>query len=298
MPLPLLGIPGALAIGVSLGLLGSGGSILTVPVLVYLFGQDEKQAVAGSLLVVGVIALAGALGYLRRRAIDVRAVAVFGIPGSVAAFGGAWASQFIPGSLQLALFALIMLAAAAMMLRRQRAESNVSAPDPAVDRGDANAASAARSAQVLPVTIAGIGVGTLTGLIGVGGGFLIVPALIAAARLDMSRAVGTSLGIIALNCAVGFAQHSTALEAPLDWVTLGIVSAIGVAGSLAGQRLGANLPQAAVRRVFGIMLLVIGAAILIESAPRVRAGRHQHPSATRELRANPAPTARCNRDAP
>ena len=112
--------PGAIAIGVSLGLLGSGGSILTVPVLVYLLGQDEKVAIAGSLAIVGTIALVGSLQYLRSRLIDYRAVALFGIPGMAGTYLGAWSATFVSGIMQLALFALVMLLAAWFMLRPPR----------------------------------------------------------------------------------------------------------------------------------------------------------------------------------
>ena len=109
---------GAVAIGLSLGLLGSGGSVLTVPVLVYLVGQDEKVAIAGSLAVVGSIALVGALPYLVRRMVDWRSVALFGIPGMIGTWMGAWAAGFVSGETQLLVFALVMLLAAGLMLRR------------------------------------------------------------------------------------------------------------------------------------------------------------------------------------
>ncbi len=267
MPLAVFGLLGALAIGVALGPLGSGGSIITVPVLVYLFGQDEKQAVAGSLLVVGVIACAGVLGYLRRRAVDARAIGTFGVPGAFGTFIGAWLSRFVPGAAQLVLFAVTMLIAAVVMLRGSRRAAKAM-PSVAVAESSQDAVARPSRAAIAPAVAVGIAVGGLTGLIGVGGGFLIVPALVSATKLDMTRAVGTSLGVIALNCAVGFVKHSTTLEAPLDWTTLAIVAAIGIAGSHAGQRFGAKLPQATLRRIFGVMLLVMGAAILIESGPR------------------------------
>ena len=252
MTLPLLAWPGALAIGLSLGLLGSGGSILTVPVLVYLVGQDEKHAIAGSLLVVGVIALTSSLGYLRRQALDVAAILAFGLPGMLGTWIGAWTSAWIPGSIQLILFALVMTTAAAIML-----SSRTTTQDAAGTRG------------TLPKQIAaGLGVGAITGLVGVGGGFLIVPALVAVTRLDLHRAIGTSLAIITLNSAVGFAAHATRLAGSLDWNTLAILTAIGIAGGLLGQRLASRLPQAVLRRIFAIALIVLAIAILAESGSR------------------------------
>jgi len=256
MSLPLLAWPGALAIGLSLGLLGSGGSILTVPVLVYLVGQDEKQAVAGSLLVVGLIALASALGYLRRRELDVRAVLAFGIPGMAGTWAGAWSSAFIPGAAQLALFALVMAAAATFMLSSRAGNS-----------ADARAQGEVRG-TLLKQVAAGLSVGIVTGLVGVGGGFLIVPALVGVTRLDLHRAIGTSLAIITLNCSVGFAQHVSHLSGRLDWSTLTIVTLIGVVGSLLGQHLADRLPQTTLRKIFAVALILLATAILIESAPR------------------------------
>ena len=245
---------GAVIIGVSLGLLGSGGSILTVPVLVYLFGQDEKLAIAGSLAVVGVIAGIGALAALRRRQFDARAWLSLGLPGLGGAALGAWASHFVSGPVQLATFALIMLAAGAAMLRRP------------VDPTPAAPSAPERAALALPMLLAiGAILGVITGFVGVGGGFLIVPALVLAARLSPRLATGTSLGVIALNSAVGFAAHYRDLSMnglQLDWMTLGAIAAVGVAGSVVGQRLAHRLSAAMLRRLFGIAVIVIAVAML------------------------------------
>jgi uncharacterized membrane protein YfcA len=174
--------PGAIAIGVSLGLLGSGGSILTVPVLVYLIGQDEKVAIAGSLFIVGSIALAGSLQFLRAGFIDWRSVAIFGIPGMAGTWFGALLSAYIPGITQLALFAVVMLLASWLMLRPIK-----------LDTGDG------RPRALWKIAGDGLVVGVITGLVGVGGGFLIVPALVLLGGLSMHRAVATSLVIIALS---------------------------------------------------------------------------------------------------
>ena len=117
MSAALLAWPGAIAIGVSLGLLGSGGSILTVPVLVYLLGQDEKVAIAGSLFIVGTIAAFGSLQYLRLRLVDSRSVVVFGIPGMLGTYLGAWSAAYVSGLMQLTLFAVVMLLASWFMLK-------------------------------------------------------------------------------------------------------------------------------------------------------------------------------------
>lgn len=245
---------GAVIIGVSLGLLGSGGSILTVPVLVYLFGQDEKLAIAGSLAVVGVIAVIGAVTAFRRHQFDVRAWLSLGVPGLGGAALGAWSSHFVSGRVQLATFALIMLTAGAAMLRRPAdpAPALPSAPE--------------RTPPALPLLLAiGAILGVITGFVGVGGGFLIVPALVLAARLSPQQATGTSLGVIALNSAVGFAAHYRDLSMgglQLDWITLSAIAAVGVVGSVVGQRLAHRLSAAMLRRLFGIAVIVIAVAML------------------------------------
>lgn len=245
---------GALAIGLSLGLLGSGGSILTVPVLHYLVGQPEKLAIGGSLLVVGLIATVAAVPYARHRQVDWRNVAWFGLPGMAGAWLGATLAQWVPGAIQLALFATVMLVAAWRMLRGGD-----------MQRGDGEPHRAA-------VVAGGIGVGGLSGLVGVGGGFLIVPALVLLAGVPMASAVGTSLAVIALNAFTGFARYLGVLEAQsleLDWPVLLTVAAVGAAGSMAGHRLGRRLPQATLRRLFGIFLVVMGLVIVVDVGPRL-----------------------------
>lgn len=246
-------LAGALAIGLSLGLLGSGGSILTVPVLHYLLGQPDKVAIGGSLLVVGIVAAAACVPYAMRRQVDWSNVAWFGLPGMAGAWAGASAARWVPGSVQLAVFAAAMLAAAWRML----ATTTVDAP-----------ATPRRTA----VVCGGAAVGLLSGLVGVGGGFLIVPALVLLAGVPITAAVGTSLAVIALNSAAGFARSSAVLQSSglaLDYATLGAVAAVGVVGSYAGQRLGRLLPQPTLRRVFGGFLVLMGALIAIDAAPRL-----------------------------
>lgn len=246
---------GALAIGLTLGLLGSGGSILTVPVLVYLVGQPEKLAIAGSLAIVGGVALAGALPRMIKHQVDWRSVLWFGVPGMLGTFVGSAASKHIPGVVQLFVFALVMLAAAAMMARPTPAQTIERAP---------------RKRRW--IVLDGLGVGALTGIVGIGGGFLILPALVLLGGLAMHRAVGTSLTIIALNAFSGFAKHASLLAAAglaLDWRLIGLFTAIGAGGSLVGMQLAERLPQQRLKRLFSVFLVMMGLFIIVQTFPKL-----------------------------
>jgi len=245
---------GALAIGLSLGLLGSGGSIITVPVLVYLVGQPEKIAIAGSLGVVGAVALTGALQNALRGRVHWRSVAWFGLPGMAGTYAGAWVSGYVSGATQLVVFALVMLAASVMMFRRADYEP-----------------AAGQSRPVGKVVADGLAVGALTGFVGVGGGFLILPALVLLGGLGMHVAIGTSLAIITLNALTGFAKHLHLLAVQgqsLDWPVLGTFVLLGAAGSVAGSHFASHVPQATLRRIFAVFLVLMAAFILYESGPR------------------------------
>lgn len=247
---------GAVAIGVSLGLLGSGGSVLTVPVLVYLVGQEEKVAIAGSLAVVGTIALAGAVHYLRSKQVDWRNVGWFGVPGMAGTWLGAATAAYVSGLFQLALFSAVMLVAAVMMLRGTELDARV-APLPRA---------------TWKIAAEGLAVGVLTGLVGVGGGFLIVPALVLLGGLSMHRAVATSLVIIALKSYSGFIKYLGVLAdqgLQLDWSVLAIVTALGIAGSWIGSRLAAYTPQNTLRKLFAVFLVLMGAYIMWRTVPQL-----------------------------
>ncbi len=253
----VLAWPGAIAIGLSLGLLGSGGSILTVPVLVYLLGQPEKLAIAGSLAIVGAIAAAGSLPYIRSRLVNWRAVVLFGAPGMAGTYIGAWLAAFVSGAFQLTLFAGVMLAASVLMLRPIN-----------LDKAASQTAAAPRA--VWKITLDGLIVGIITGLVGVGGGFLVVPALVLLGGLSMRQAVGTSLVIIALKSFSGFYKYLDVLAVEgldLDWQIIGLVTVLGIAGSFAGSLIGNLVPQDKLKKGFGIFLIIMGGYILFKSAP-------------------------------
>jgi len=250
----LVALFGALAIGLSLGLLGSGGSILTVPVLHYLLHQPEQVAIAGSLLVVGLIAAAACIPYTMARQVDWRNVLWFGVPGMLGAWLGASLARWVPGTAQLALFAVVMLVAAWRMLQSTPLASGEHEP------------------HRFAVVAGGAAVGALSGLVGVGGGFLIVPALVLLAGVPMSSAIGTSLAVIAMNSFTGFGKYLQVLEVKgilLDWHVLLMIAAIGTVGSLVGNRLGRRLPQASLRRLFGIFLIVMGLVVAADAGPRL-----------------------------
>ncbi|MFG0328143.1 MAG: sulfite exporter TauE/SafE family protein [Phycisphaerales bacterium JB037] len=261
-------IVGALVIGLSLGVFGSGGSILTVPVLIYLLHHEPKVAIAESLAIVGSIALVACLLYARDKLVDWRLAALFGLPGMAGTFAGSWVAGFVSGAVQLLVFAGVMAIAAVSMWKRSRPARAVAEGPPA----GANASTphaTPRRASVPAAATQGIGVGLMTGFVGVGGGFLIVPALVLVAGLAMRRAVATSLVIIAMNAATGLIKHHHALTdagAEPAWGVIALFVAIGIAGSFAGKALSGRLNQRALQRGFAVFLVAMAAFILIRES--------------------------------
>ena len=244
----LLAWLGALVIGLSLGLLGSGGSILTVPVLVYLVQEPQKLAIAESLAIVGGISLVGSLSYILKKQIHWKSVLWFGIPGVAGTYGGAYLSQWLSGAAQLLLFALMMLLAAYTMWRAQDPKSE------------------GKHHAYWLVLLEGLGVGIITGLVGVGGGFLIIPALVLLGGLPMRLAVGTSLLIIALKSFVGFYKYTHILSTyQINWGLVGLFIGLGIVGSFLGSFLSQKLPQGVLRKLFASLLVVLGIFILYQN---------------------------------
>jgi hypothetical protein len=240
----VLGYLFAALIGLALGTLGGGGSILTVPVLVYVLGFDPKLAIAMSLPVVGAAALVGVLSHWRAGNVQLQTAAIFGSVAMVGSYTGARASVWFSGRAQLLILGTVMVAAAASMLRNAaEAEPRDSAPP--------------HPALLLAV---GLGVGILTGLIGIGGGFLIVPALVILGRVPMKAAVGTSLLVIALNSASGYLGHYGREIVPWGFVVR--FTSVAVLGILAGTALVHHIPTRQLKRAFALLLVVIGALIL------------------------------------
>lgn len=254
----LLASPLGLLIGMALGALGGGGSVLAVPVLVYVVGQSPRAAITTSLLVVGVTALGGLVSHWRAGTVRVRSGVLFGLAGVGGSVLGARLHLLLPSTALLGAFAVLMLVAAVAMLRRGRDADTRPVPDgPApTEGGTATAVRISGGRVALRVLAAGSVVGLLTGLLGVGGGFVIVPALVLVLRFPMPVAVGTSLLVIAINAA-------TALTAQLvggghvDWpvvIPFTIAAAIGVLiGSRVAQRVSADRLQQA----FAVLLIVV-----------------------------------------
>jgi uncharacterized membrane protein YfcA len=249
-----LGIALSLGIGISLGYFGGGGSILTVPLLVYVFGLGPKQAIASSLLIVCIASASGALQHARAGNLRPREGLWFGAAGMLGAYAGGRASALVDGGILLLLFAAMMLLSAAAMWRGRTAPRG---PGPRDLRAP------------LKLSLQGFLVGSFTGLVGAGGGFLIVPALALWAGLPMTAAVGTSLLVIVLNTATGFAGYVTHVR--VDYTLVALVATTAVAGSLLGSQLAARSNPASLRRAFAGFVMVMGCAILAREGPLVAA---------------------------
>ena len=228
----------AALIGLSLGLLGSGGSIITLPVLVYVAHVPAQPAVGMSLVIVGGTSAFGALLNVRQGAFDWRAATFFASSGMVGAFGGAKFTHLVSVPVLLLLFGLLMLVAGTRMLR------------------NTETAMKPQSCRPLRCLAVGIGVGVLTGFLGVGGGFLILPALVLFAGLEIKTAIGTSLAVIAVNCLGGLIGQLRYLD--FDWrLALGFLLAAMV-GMLAGMLLAKRLTASSLRRGFAWCVVVLG----------------------------------------
>lgn len=238
----------AVVIGVALGMLGGGGSILTVPVFTYVAGLDPKIAIASSLPVIAVASTIGALAHWRAGTVQLRTAAMFGGFTMVGGFSGARLAGFLPGRAQLLLFAAIMTGAAVSMLRSQDAADST-VPAKSLSLG-----------TLLPL---GLGVGMLTGLVGVGGGFLIVPALTQLGRLPMHIAIGTSLTVIAMNSIAGTLGYLGQVALPFDLLVP--FTGLAVVGIIMGTMLAQRVPQQALRRAFAVLLLLVASYIAYQN---------------------------------
>lgn len=235
----------AIFIGLSLGLLGGGGSILTVPILVYSFEIDPKTSIALSLAIVGITGLIGTFTHFKAGNVNLKTVTVFAPLAMLGTFTGAKLSVFFSGEAQLILFAIIMLLASVFMFK-----------DPKFTKGK-------EKASPFFLGFQGLVVGIITGIIGIGGGFLIVPALVILAQVPMKQAVGTSLFVIFLNSLSGFVGYLGIV--PIPWIFLGkFVLAAGF-GIILGTYLVKYIPAAKLKKIFAIFLIFMGIFILYKN---------------------------------
>lgn len=257
--LGILGYAAAVVVGLVLGLIGGGGSILTVPVLVYLLKVDAEMATAYSLFVVGISAAFGAVQNYRNGLVDMKTGIVFALPSLAAVYATRrWMIPAIPDSFEIlglgltknllimGLFAMLMIAASVSMIRGRKETTQ-----------------AEGQAKWWLVPIEGALVGVLTGMVGAGGGFLIIPALVVLVRMPMKTAVGTSLMIIAFKSLIGFIGD-LGTDKVMDWTLLGLFTALTVAGILIGMQLAKRVDGKSLKKGFGYFVLVMGTFILLK----------------------------------
>ncbi len=272
--LTIFGFFASTLIGISLGLIGGGGSILTVPVLVYLFGVDPVMATAYSLFIVGLSSLFGAFPKYKQGLIDLKTAVVFGIPSILAVFFTRKVLvPAIPNTLfeifgltvtkalaMMILFAILMVAASISMIRDKKQES-IETKEP-------------RIFNYPMILLEGMVVGVLTGLVGAGGGFLIIPALVMLSKLPMKQAVGTSLLIIAAKSLIGFTGDVLTQADSMDWTLLTVVTLLAVVGIFVGNQLSKKIDGGALKKGFGWFVLIMGMYIIIKELAFSGAASH------------------------
>lgn len=249
VPNELTGIALGFGVGIVLGLLGGGGSILAVPIFLYVFAVAPKPAIAMSLAVVGMSAFVGFLGHWRQGSVNLRIGLPFGLLAMAAAFLTARVSHHVPEVVQLSLFAVFAFTAAVVMLVDSLRAAPARPPRP-------------RPMHFTPVVgLEALAVGALTALIGAGGGFLIVPALTYLAGVPVKEAVGSSLLIITLNALSGFAGYIGQVE--IDWPLVGSFTGVAAVGALLGTRLNRHVSQVRIKQGFAILILALGSYLLL-----------------------------------
>ncbi|WNO61960.1 sulfite exporter TauE/SafE family protein [Rheinheimera sp. MMS21-TC3] len=241
----------AVVIGLSLGLFGSGGSILTVPILLYLLNMPAELAIASSLFIVGAISLFAATRSSLKRLVSWQHVILFALPSMVGTYFGAWFGTLVDGRWQLLIFAILMFSSAILMWRKKvQPEHNQLSIKPAI------------------LIIVGLAVGVITGFVGVGGGFLIVPALVIFGGLAMLRSIATSLVIITLQSSVGFIKYYSVLitkGAIFDWQSISLIIVFGIIGSIIGGAIAHHVPKKMLQRGFAVFLLLMAAVVINQS---------------------------------
>ena len=255
----LLAVMLSVLMGVTLGLLGGGGSILAVPILIFVVGFEAKAAIAGSLLIVGITSAASLVEHARNANVRWHIGFLFGAVAMVGSYAGGRAAAFIPDTVLLLLFAAMMAATGAAMLRPAAAE--VIAEPPIVRT---------RFPFVM-ITLEGLVVGSFTGMVGAGGGFLVVPALVLLSGLPMCAAVGTSLLVIAMKSAAGFAAYAT--HVALDFGQIAPLVVAAVVGALVGSHFTRMIPPARLRAWFAWFVVAMAVFLVYQRAPFSPIGR-------------------------
>ncbi|HET9909771.1 MAG TPA: sulfite exporter TauE/SafE family protein [Anaerolineales bacterium] len=237
-------------IGLSLGLLGGGGSLLTVPALVYLVGQTPQAAMTTSLAIVGTNSLMGALMHRAQGTLDWKVALIFGGTGMLASYFAVSISSQLSPEVLLITFALLMLIIGSMLFFRKNSETEADS-----------------STKPLWLVLAsGAGVGLLTGVFGVGGGFLIVPALVMLVGLPIQMAVGTSLVVIAMNSFAGFLGHMG--RGSIDLILTLIFASAGLAGTFAGTKLSVKFSSSKLQKAFAGFVIALGFFLLYDNLPK------------------------------
>lgn len=251
MLIPIIGHLLAILIGISLGLIGGGGSILAAPVLIYIMGVPSKSALAMTLVIVGVASLVGVLPHWRSGNVNLRTVALFAPPAMAGAYVGARIASLpaVNPTVQLAVFAIMMVLAAISMIRKGAAKKD-------------EAASNDHRGHWWAIAAEGLGVGLLTGFVGIGGGFLVIPALVLLGGTPMKEAVGTSLVILALKAVTGFAGYLG--NVPIEWGLLISFTIAATFGILAGAYLNRFVSAKHLEKGFGYFVLAVAAFILVK----------------------------------
>jgi uncharacterized membrane protein YfcA len=249
-------------VGLALGLLGGGGSVLALPILVYVVGLETRSAIATSLLVVGTTSAVAAVSHARAMRVDFRVGAAFAACSMASAYVGARLARFVPAAVLLAGFGLMMLVTGIAMLRGRVEHAHVEGPR--------------RWARI---AAAGVAIGSVTGLVGAGGGFVIVPALALLCRLPMANAIGTSVLVIAASAFAAFAGHAG--EVPIHASVAAVVTVAAAIGSLVGSRLAGRARPETLRRTFGWFVLAMAVVVLAKQIAHEPTGVDVTPPAGR-----------------
>ncbi len=242
----------AVGIGLSLGLLGGGGTILAVPLLTYVAGFPPKEAIAASMFIIGVTSAVSVVAHARSGTVQWRTGFIFGAAAMAGAFGGGLVGAQLPGVVLMVAFGVMMVATALAMIMDRRPQAT------GLGRG---------KLPVVKILAEGLAVGLVTGMVGAGGGFLVVPALVLLGGLSMPAAVGTSLLIISMKSFTGLAGYLT--EVSIDWVPVLMITVITVLGALIGTAFGKHVPEKALKKVFGYLVLIMGIVVFFQELPMV-----------------------------